>query len=79
MDELFEILDPIRNVETIAVGRSVRSREPLESEHGMGRWKKMKGIAVIRYIGGRICEAELHWYEAHGRGRFNFKVKRELT
>jgi hypothetical protein len=39
----------------------------------------MKGVALIRYIGGKICEAELHWYEAHGRGRFEFKVKKELS
>ncbi len=79
MQDLFEILGPIRNVETIATGRSVRSREQLTAEFGSGHWRKMKGTALIRYVGGKMCKAELHWYEAHGRGRKNFKVKRELT
>jgi hypothetical protein len=39
----------------------------------------MKGVALIRYVGGKMCnKAELHWYEAHGIGRFDLKVKREL-
>jgi hypothetical protein len=39
----------------------------------------MKGVCLIRYRGGKICKAELHWYEAHGRGRFDFKVKSEIS
>jgi hypothetical protein len=78
MGEPFEILGAIQEVETIAAGKSVRSRKHLAREYGSGRWRKMKGAALIRYLSGRICRAELHWYEAHGRGRFAFKVKREL-
>ena len=26
----------------------------------------MKGVAHIRLTNGRVCLAELHWYEAHG-------------
>ena len=29
----------------------------------------MKAQATIRYVDGRIRDAELHWYEAHGIGR----------
>jgi hypothetical protein len=79
MDEPFEVIGAIREVETIATGRTVQSREYLKREHGAGRWRKMKGIALIRYIGGKLCKAELHWYEAHGHGRVEFKVKRELS
>ena len=76
MDEPFDIIGPLRAVKSIAVGRSVRSREQLSAEFGHGRWKKVKGFALIRYIGGRICEAEIHWYEATGIGRKEFKIKR---
>ena len=38
----------------------------------------MKGLATIRLPNGSICEAELHWYEAHGIGRKEFKIKRLL-
>lgn len=79
MEEPFEVVGPVRQVETIATGRAVQSRGYLKIEYGPGRWRKMMGIALIRYVGGKMCEAELHWYEAHGRGRVEFKVKRELT
>jgi hypothetical protein len=79
MDAPFEVIGAMRDVEAIATGRAVRSRQYLRREYGVGRWRKMKGIALIRYVGGKRCEAEIHWYEAHGRGRVEFKVKRELS
>lgn len=79
MDEPFEIIGAFRQVEVIAAGPSVQSRERLRVEYGPGRWRKMKGIALIRYVGGKTCEAELHWYEAHGRGRKEYKAKRDLA
>ena len=39
---------------------------------------KMKGVARIRLRSGRIRLAELHWYEAHGIGKKEFKRKRYL-
>jgi hypothetical protein len=47
MDEPFEIVSPIRQLEAIATGRAVRSRGYLKIEYGPGRWRKMKGIALI--------------------------------
>lgn len=79
MNEPFEILGSFHDIEVIAAGKSVRSRDRLIEQYGSGRWRKMKGVVLIRYVGGRICKAELHWYETHGRGRFEFKVKRELS
>jgi hypothetical protein len=38
----------------------------------------MKGIAVVRLADGTVCEAEVHWYEAHGIGRKDFKIKRAI-
>ena len=44
--------------------------------YGKDRWKKMKGVAKIRLQNGRMRLAELHWYEAHGIGKKEFKRKR---
>lgn len=75
----FQILSEIRHVETIASGRGVRDRLRLNREHGMGRWRKMKGVAMVRLADGTICEAELHWYEAHGIGKKEIKFKKPLS
>ena len=45
---------------------------------GKGFWKKMKGNALIRLRDGRTRLAELHWYEAHGIGKKEFKRKAYL-
>ena len=39
------------------------------------RWRKLKGVAKVRLLNGTIRLAELHWYEAHGIGKKEFKVK----
>ena len=71
-----EILGDIRNVETIATGRGVYVRRYLDRTYGNGRWRKMKGTATVRLADGSICEAEIHWFEAHGIGQKDFKIKR---
>ena len=38
----------------------------------------MKGQAAVRLADGTICEAEIHWYEAHGIGKKEFKFKKAL-
>ena len=73
-----EILSDVRVVETIAVGRGVHIRRYLERTYGRGRWRKMKGIATVRLADATICEAEIHWFEAHGIGRKDFKIKRVI-
>ena len=76
MTTAFEILSEIREVERIAAGRGVDIRRYLERTYGKGRWRKMKGIATVRLADATICEAEIHWFEAHGIGRKDFKIKR---
>ena len=76
MNPRFKILSEIRNIETIASGRGVYIRRYLERTYGRGRWRKMKGIATVELADGTICEAEIHWYEAQGIGRKDFKIKR---
>lgn len=71
----FEIIGEITNIETIAIGNSIREVARLRKIYGTGRWRKLKGIATIRLDDGTICEAEIHWYEAHGIGRKEFKIK----
>lgn len=63
---------------TIAVGGAIHERKRLVKSYGKGRWKKRKGIARIRLPDGTMKLAELHWYEAHGLGQFEFKIKRYL-
>jgi len=71
----FEILGEIRDIEPIATGQGVYIRRYLERTYGKGRWRKMKGISTVRLADGTICEAEIHWFEAHGIGRKDFKIK----
>jgi hypothetical protein len=74
----FEIVGEITVVETIAAGKGIRDLRRLRRSYGKGRWRKMKGIARIRLMTGRIRLAELHWYEAHGIGKKEVKRKRYL-
>lgn len=74
----FEILGPIRNRATIAAGRRVRVRRRLRRAYGEGRWRKMKGHATVELLSGEVRSAEVHWYQASGIGRREFKIKRFL-
>lgn len=72
----FDILGPIEEVATIAAGPSLRIRSFLRKAYGPGRWRKMKGVATVRLSNDRVRRVELHWYEAHGIGKRDIKVKR---
>ncbi|PKO20326.1 MAG: hypothetical protein CVU38_20720 [Chloroflexi bacterium HGW-Chloroflexi-1] len=74
----FEIIGQITDIETIAVGNAIRDLERLQECYGPGRWRKLKGVAMIRLLNGRMRLAEIHWYEAHGVGKKEFKRKRYL-
>jgi hypothetical protein len=74
----FEIVGELRNVETIATGQGIRELPRLRRLYGPGRWRKRKGDATIQIEGGPIRDAELHWYEATGVGKKEFKIKRFL-
>jgi hypothetical protein len=68
----------LRNAETIATGAGIRELPRLRKLCGIGRWRKRKGDATIQLDGGPIRNAELHWYEASGIGKKEFKIKRFL-
>ncbi|HXU34919.1 MAG TPA: hypothetical protein VN937_01045 [Blastocatellia bacterium] len=74
----FEILGDISEIQTIASGRGVHIRRYLVRTYGKGRWRKMKGTATVRLSDGTIFEAEVHWFEAHGIGRKDFKIKKAI-
>ena len=72
----FELIGQVEDVETIAVDKSIREVDRLTKIYGEGRWRKLKGVARIRLKDGTICTAEIHWYEAHGIGKKELKIKR---
>ena len=74
----FEILDNIRWIENIATARGIRELKRLNRIYGKANWRKRKGIAKIRLSDSTIKIAELHWYEGHGKGRKEIKIKKYL-
>lgn len=72
----FKILGDIEAVETIATGTGIRERARLRRIYGRGRWRKRKGVGEVRLADGTVRKAELHWYEASGLGKFEYKIKR---
>ena len=70
-----EIVGSVLRPETIATGSGIRGLERLRKVHGPGRWRKRKGVATVRLPDGSLCVAEVHWCEAHGIGRREFKIK----
>ena len=78
MGEDFEVVGTIGEIETIAVGNRIREIARLRKTYGTGCWRKLKGIATVRFEDGTIHRVELHWYEAHGLGRKKFKIKAYL-
>jgi hypothetical protein len=74
----FAILGDISEIETFATGSSIREIARLRRIYGRGRWRKRKGIARVRLTNGTVHLAEVHWYEATGIGRKEFKIKHLL-
>lgn len=74
----FEILGKIHDIEVIAAGPGVRIRQLLIKRYGRGRWRKLKGTATLKLANGSIRVAELHWYQAHGIGKRDMKIKQFL-
>ena len=71
----FEIVGEIRHQEVIASGHGIHILNRLIRLYGKGNWRKMKGIATVRFEDGTIAEAELHWFDAHGIGKRRMKIK----
>jgi hypothetical protein len=74
----FEICGDLGDVETFAIGKSIRELPRLQKIYGKGRWRKRKGFADVRLPNGTIRKVELHWYEVSGVGKKELKIKRFL-
>ena len=74
----FKIRGPITQIETFATGARIRELARLRRLYGAGRWRKRKGIAQVELADGTVHYAEIHWYEAPGTGRLEYKIKRFL-
>ncbi len=74
----FELVGSITNPAVIAAGPGIRLRSYLRKAYGHARWRKMKGTAKVRLPNGALRTVELHWYEAHGIGKRDLKIKRYL-
>ena len=72
----FQIVGDISHIETFAAASAIREVARLRKFYGRGRWRKRKGIARVRLEDGTVRLAEVHWHEAHGIGRKEFKIKR---
>lgn len=71
----FEILGEISDVETFATASGIREIARLRKIYGRGRWRKRKGVCRVKLPDGSVHVAEVHWYEASGIGRKEFKIK----
>ena len=76
---MVRIVGVITEVEIIASGRAIRELARLRKIYGGTRWRKLKGIAVVGLPDGTLSRAEVHWYEAHGVGKRELKIKRLLS
>jgi len=78
MNDDFKIVGSITDIKTIAIGNRIRELPTLQTRFGRGRWRKLKGVAIVSLSDGTIRPAEVHWYEAQGIGRVRMKIKRYL-
>jgi hypothetical protein len=74
----FQLLGPITDIETFAVGSAIREIARIRKLYGRGRWRKRKGLAKVKLSDGSVHLAEIHWYEATGIGKKECKIKRLL-
>ena len=78
MIQFRRIVSPITVIENIAVSGSIRELKRLRRLYGGRRWRKIKGSAYVELVNGDVRLAELHWYEAHGIGKRQIKIKKLL-
>ncbi len=71
----FNLISEITEIEIIAVNKSIRDLARLNRTYGKARWRKLKGVANVELPSGRIRLAKVHWYEAHGIGKKEMKIK----
>lgn len=75
MIDIRRILPPITDIEIIAKRSSIRDLERLKRDYGGKNWRKLKGKAKVELLDGSIRFAEIHWYQCHGIGKREIKIK----
>jgi len=78
LDIYFKIAGAIREIETVAIGQGIKNLNRLNKMYGKAKWRKLKGICHVELEDGTVLEAEIHWYEGHGIGKKEIKIKRYL-
>ncbi len=73
-----ELVGDVTEIAVIAVGNSIRELARLEKAYGKARWRKLKGVALVRLPDDSVHKAEVHGYEGHGIGRREVKINRIL-
>jgi hypothetical protein len=71
----FRLCGPVSDEEIIATRSDVRTVARLSRAYGIGRWRKIKGTAPVELPDGSVVLADLHWYQAHGIGRRDVKIR----
>ncbi len=74
----FTIIGEVTGAQTFASGSGIRELARLRRLYGRGRWRKRKGIAKVKLADQTVHMAEVHWYEATGIGKKEFKIKHFL-
>ncbi len=74
----FKIIGEIKDIETIATGHGIRNLKRLNRIYGNTNWRKLRGVCRVKLDDGTELDAEVHWYEGHGVGKKEFKIKRYL-
>ena len=74
----FKIISKISNIKIIAINKAIHEIKRLIKIYGKGRWRKLKGTALVRLPDGYTCKAEIHWYEAYGIGKKEIKIKKVI-
>jgi hypothetical protein len=50
----FRLVGEVGEIEAIAVNLSIRERESLKAQFGGRRWRKLKGVALVRFPNGEV-------------------------
>lgn len=74
----FKLKGQLEKIETIASGHGIKNLARLNKIYGKTSWRKLKGEGFVELDDGTILLAEVHYYEGHGLGKKEFKIKRYL-
>ncbi|MEA1050320.1 hypothetical protein U5801_10950 [Lamprobacter modestohalophilus] len=65
----FEVIGEIAGIDVIARGPGIRDLPRLNRQYGKGKWRKLKGYALVRLRNGRKRMAENEWLSFIGTRR----------